>query len=62
MGCVHAYWEGAGRISSSGDTAVDRADATLEQERDMDIPLHEGGDGGGGTAGYRNLRHLSPKH
>ena len=61
MGHVSADWEGDGRISASGDKAVGGADATAERVRALDINSPRGGNGGGGTSGYRNLYRPSLK-
>ena len=55
-------WEGSGRISPSGDTAADGADATAERGRDLDITYPGGGSSGGRNAGYKNLRRPSLEH
>ena len=62
MGRVPADWEGAGRFSPSGDTAAYGVDVTSKQGRDVDIPSTGGGNGRGGTAGDKDLRHPFPKH
>ena len=62
MGHVPVDWEGTGWLSTLVDTAYDGADATAERGQDVDIPSPGGGDGGGRTAGDRNLLRPFPKH
>ena len=53
-------WEVAEPLSPSGDTADDGEDASSQRGRDLETSHTLRGDGGGGTAGDRNLRRLSP--
>ena len=62
VGHVPADWEGAGRISTLGNTAADGEDATEEWVWYLDTPSPGGGDGGGYNVVYRNLSQLYPEH
>ena len=62
MGRVPTDWEDAGRFSSLGDMAADRADATAEQVKDMDVPYHGGGNGGRGHSGGGGLCQPPAEH
>ena len=59
---VSADWEGAGRLSPSGDTSADRENATSEWGQDLGITSPVGGNGGGRNAGDRKLRRPPPEH
>ena len=61
---VPVDWEVAERISPSGDTEVDGADATVERGKYLYIPPSPpgGGKNVGGIAGDRNLHCPLPEH
>ena len=48
-------WEDAGRLSPSGGTAADRADATSERGQDLDISSPERINDRGNNAGAEHL-------
>ena len=58
VGCVPVDWEGVGRISPSGDTAIGGEIYTAEWVRDLDLTSPGGGngDGGGVDTGDLNIR------
>ena len=62
MDHVPVDWEDSGRISLSGGTETDRADAAYELVRGMGAPSHGGVNVGGGSAGGGDLRCLPSEH
>ena len=55
VGHVASDWKDDGRFAPSGDMDTDRADATAEWVRYMDVPYPGGGYGRGGHAGGGDL-------